>query len=43
MSDNVVAFPGFNDLERDLLHLGLTDKISLLRIRDVKKRAEEIL
>lgn len=43
MSDNVVAFPGLNDLERDLLELGLTDRESLLKIREMRSRCEEIL
>lgn len=43
MSDNVLGFTGLNEVERDLVELGLADPESLRNARTVRERAEEVL
>lgn len=43
MSGNVHEFPGLNDVERDLVELGLADPDSLRKVREVRRSSEEIL
>ena len=42
MSDNVIRFPGFTDLERDLVDLELADPESIRRVREYQDRVGRI-
>lgn len=43
MSDNVVQFPGLTDVERDLIDLELATPASLLKAREIRERAGEVV
>lgn len=43
MSDNVVQFPGLTDIERDLVDLELATPASLMRVREIRDRAGEVM
>ena len=43
MSDNVVRFPGLTDIERDLVDLELATPASLLKAREIRDRAGEVV
>ena len=43
MSDNVVQFPGLTEVERDLVDLELTTPASLLKVREIRDRAGEVV
>ncbi|MFZ3233161.1 MAG: hypothetical protein WA194_06685 [Patescibacteria group bacterium] len=43
MSDNVVQFPGLTDVERDLVDLELATPASLLKAREIRDRAGEVV
>lgn len=43
MSDNVVQFPGLTDVERDLVDLELATPASLMKAREIRDRAGEVV
>lgn len=43
MSDNVVQFSGLTDIERDLVDLELATPASLLKAREIRARAGEVV